>query len=154
MRDRVNNRPGDLHRWLVYQYALESPARLHDRDIADDGAPDHTPEAKAYIGLSQQDEPNDWAKLARRTDNDGFYITPARAAISRIRKPLYRHIAGSLACNLFLPLDVMHLHGIREDDAVREMVRILELVWREYSDRPIPRRSRRSDAQLDAEAAA
>lgn len=157
--DRIGHRPATLAgllRWLQAGYALEAPNRLHDRDIADDGAPDHTGEAKAYIGLSQQREPNDWPAVARRLDPDGFYQTPMRAAISRVGDPDRRRLLGGLACNMFTPLDVTRAEGIPDWCAGDVMYRALSLLWSVYTDRPIPQRSwvDKSDSQRAAEEAA
>lgn len=153
--DRIASKPPTLpllHRWLTDGYTLEAPGRLHDRDIADDGAPDHTPEAKRYIGFTQQREPNDWPLVDRHLDADGFYQTPMRAAISRVKDPDRRTLLGGLACNLLTPLDVTRSMGIPDWCAGIVMWDVLSTLWSVYSDRPIPRRGK-SDAQLDAEAA-
>ncbi len=153
--DRIAAKPptlARLHRWLTEGYALEAPNRLHDRDVADDGAPDHTGEAKAYIGFTQRTEPNDWRAVACRTDEDGFYLTPVRAAIARVGDPDRRRFLGALACNIYTPLDVSRAFGIPDWCAGDVMYRALDLAWSMYQDRPIPRRGR-SEAQLDADAA-
>ena len=154
--DRIAAKPptlARLHRWLTDGYALEAPARLHDRDIADDGAPDHTGEAKAYIGFTQRTEPNDWRAVACRTDEDGSYLTPMRCAIARVGDPKRRELLGGLACNILTPLDVTRSMDIPDWCAADVMYRALELAWAVYRDRPLPQRSRKSDAHLDAEAA-
>lgn len=153
--DRIHNGPTSLAgllRWCQGGYTLEAPNRLHDRDIADDGAPDHTGEAKGYIGFAQKTEPNDWRAVACRVDEDGFYLTPMRAAISRIHDRDVRILLGGLAVNLFTPLDVTRAQSIPDWCASVVMRDALEQLWRAYADRPIPRRSK-SEAQLDAEAA-
>ncbi len=154
--DRIATKPptlARLHRWLTEGYALEAPVRLHDRDVADDGAPDHTGEAKGYLGFAQQAEPNDWRAVACRTDEDGSYLTPVRCAISRVGDPDRRRFLGALACNIYTPLDVTRTFGIPDWCASDVMYRALELAWSMYAEAPIPRRGK-SDAQLDAEAAA
>ena len=153
--DRIAAKPptlAQLHRWLTNGYALEAPARLHDRDVADDGAPDHTGEAKSYIGFAQRVEPNDWRAVACRTDDEGSYVTPMRCAIARVGDPDRRALLGALACNAFTPLDVTRSFGIPNWCAGDVMYRALDLLWSVYQDRPLPRRGK-SDAQLDAEAA-
>ena len=154
--DRIAAKPptlAQLHRWLVEGYKLEAPGRLHDRDIADDGAPDHTSEAKSYIGFAQRTEPNDWKAVACRTDDDGYFLTPMRAAISRVGDPDRRAFLGALACNLLTPLDVTRAFAIPDWVAVDVMGRSLDMIWSLYSERVIPRQGK-SSAQLDAEAAA
>lgn len=153
--DRIASKPATMRGLLIWcqrGYELEAPARLHDRDVADDGAPDHTGEAKGYLGMNDRHQPTDWASVARRLDADGFYITPMRAAISRVGDPERRRLLGGLACNLFTPLDVTRAQDIPDWCAGDVMYRALELLWACYADRPIPRRGR-SEAQLDAEAA-
>lgn len=165
--DRIVGKPrrlSQLHRWLTDGYALEAPARLHDRDVADDGAPDHTGEAKNYLGLNypvgqraddeKGTEPTDWRRVACRTDRDGSYVTPMRCAIARIGDPDRRALLGGLACNIFTPLDVTRSMGIPDWCAGDVMYRALDLLWSVYADQPMPQRSGKSDAQLDAEAAA
>lgn len=154
--DRIANRPQTLRAlllWLQNGYALEAPNRLHDRDIADDGAPDHTGEAKSFIGFSQQREPNDWVAVDRRLDPDGFYATPMRAAITRVGGLERRQLLGGLAVNVLTPLDVTRSMDIPDWCAGEVMYRALQLLWASYADRPLPQRGR-SEAQLDAEAAA
>lgn len=154
--DRIAHKPTSLSgllRWCQQGYTLEAPARLHDRDTADDGTPDHTGEAKGWLGMNDKHEPTDWRAVARRLDEDGFYLTPMRAAISHINDPNLRQLAGGLACNLFTPLDVTRAQDVPDWCAGIVMERVLGILWSCYSDRPIPQASRKSDAQLDAEAA-
>lgn len=151
------HRPATLRRllrWAQSSYALEAPPRLHDRDIADDGAPDHTPEAKRYIGLSQDREPNDWKMVASRLDADGFYVTPLRAAIERVPGAERRALLRAVLPNVFYPKDACDAAGIPSWCADDVLYRALSLLRERYADRPLPQRSRKSDAQLDAEAAA
>ena len=158
MKDRVNHRPTSLKgylRWAQDAYAMEPPPRLHDRDIADDGAPDHTPEAKRYLGLSgHSDNPDDWTKIACKTDPDGFYATPLRCAIERVPGKERRAMLKAVLPNLFHPFDAAATTGIPEWCIDDVMYRALALLWDRYADRPLPRRTEgKSEAQLDAEAA-
>ena len=158
--DRVNYRPAklaDYLRWLQEGYALEAPSRLHDRDTADDGTPDHTGEAKAFLGFTQQVEPNDWRKVAQRRDDSGYYLTPMRAAIERMPKER-RQFVRDLATDLFTPGAVATIHGIPDWCAGDVMYRSLTMLWDIYTDAPIPRRTPgwvdKSDSQRAAETAA
>ena len=162
--DRIASKPvalAGLLRWMQEGYALEAPNRLHDRDIADDGAPDHTGEARSYLGMTQGHEdpkvdprPTDWKRVARRLDADGFYVTPMRAAISMVGEPNRRRLLGGLACNLFTPLDVTRQMDIPDWCAGDVMYRALNDLWMLYGDRPMGYAKKRSESQLDAEAAA
>jgi len=138
--------------WAQRHYVLESPPRLHDRDIADDGAPDHTGEAKGYIGLSQRDEPNNWRRVACRMDEDGFYLTPMRCALDRVQGHERRQLLRGLLTNAFAPLEVTRVEGIPDWCASLVMRDSLDRLWSQFSKKPIPQVSRKSDAQLDAEA--
>lgn len=158
--DRVNHRPrklADYLRWLTTTYALEAPARLHDRDVADDGAPDHTGEAKSWLGMTQQREPNDWRAVACRRDVDGYLSTPMRCAIERM-PAARRTLLRDLACNVLTPLDVTRAHGIPDDFAGDVMYRSLTMLWEQYGEIPTPRREPswvdKSDSQRAAEQAA
>lgn len=167
LRDRIASRPltlAALHRWLTDGYALEAPARLHDRDVADDGAPDHTGEAKGYLGMTDppswvtQTQATDWRRVACRTDDEGYYVTPMRCAIARVGDPDRRQLLGGLACNLLTPLDVTRAQDIPDWCAGDVMYRALSMLWDVYTDRPIPRRGptwvEKSDSQRAAEEAA
>ena len=158
--DRVRYRPAklaDYLRWLQDGYAAEAPARLHDRDTADDGTPDMTGQAKGYLGFSQTDEPNDWQKLACRRDDSGAYLTPMRCAIGRLPADR-RQFVRELAVNLFTPTDVSRANGIPDWCAGDVMYRSLTMLWDLYQDVPTPRRSPgwvdKSESQQAAETAA
>ena len=130
--DRINNRPTSLRellRWAQSQYALEPPPRLHDRDVADDGAPDHTGEAKSYIGLSQDKEPNDWRAVACRTDADGYHITPLRCAIERVPGEERRTLLRALLPNVFFPRDAAEAAGILVQLIAPMMPHLAEECW-------------------------
>lgn len=160
--DRVRYRPAklaDYLHWLQDGYAAEAPARLHDRDTADDGTPDMTGQAKRFLGFTQKGEgANDWDELAKDRDKQsGYYLTPMRAAIERL--PVERRqFVKDLATNLFTPGAVATIHGIPEWCAGDVMYRCLTMLWDVYSDAPIPRRTpnhlEKSESQRAAEAAA
>lgn len=158
MSDRVTNRPRSLLgllRWAQSQYALEAPPRLHDRDIADDGAPDHTPEAKRYIGFTARDgEADDWKRAACRRDADGFYQTPLRCALEKVPGAERRLLLRAVLPNVLYPSDAAQAVGVPSWCADEVLFRALDMLWNQYLDRPIPQRTRKSDAQLDAEAVA
>lgn len=154
--DRTATRPVTLRallRWAQREYSMEPPPRLHDRDIADDGAPDHTPEAKRWFGFSQDREPNDWKAVASRLDEDGYYRTPLRAALERVPGTERRELLRAVLPNVFFPSDACAAAGIPSWCADDVLFRALDLLWRQFADRPIPTRGGKSDAQLDAEAA-
>ena len=156
--DRIRNRPVRLAgylAWLTTEYALEAPQRLHDRDVADDGAPDQTGEMKSYIGFSRpgpDDAPDDWRRVACRLDGDGSYATPMRCAIEQL-PPARRRFVRDLATNVLMPTAVLEYHGIPDWAGGDVMHRSLTMLWDKYAARPLARRSGRSEAQLDAEAA-
>jgi hypothetical protein len=154
--DRIANRPKTLRallRWAQHEYSLEPPSRLHDRDVADDGAPDHTGEAKSFLGFTQRTEPNDWRAVACRTDDDGFYVTPLRCAVERVPGVERRALLRAVLPNVFFPADACEVAGIPSWCADDVLFRALVLLWDGYRDRPLPRRTNKSDSQLDAEAA-
>lgn len=143
-----------LLRWAQREYALEHPPRLHDRDIADDGAPDHTPEAKRWVGLTQDREPNDWKAVARRLDEDGYFRTPLRAALEAVPGDERRSLLRAVLPNVFFPTEAAEAAGIPRWCAEDVLFRALSLLWDRFEPYPMPQPSRKSDAQLDAEAAA
>jgi hypothetical protein len=159
--DRMSHQPRSLLRWLQDGYALEAPAALHKHALEEDGDPAMHGEARAYIGFSQGviggewfvavAMPNDWRKVANRTDADGFYVTPMRAAIARLSDPAERRLLGELATNVLYPLDVCRTNGIPDwcrHDVVDASLRRLYRTWR---DAPLPERGRISEAQSMAE---
>jgi hypothetical protein len=161
-KDRKRDKPANLRtllRWLVREYALEAPAKLHTGTaLEEDGDPAMTGEAKSWLGMSDRHEPNDWLAVACRTDADGFYVSPMRCAIARIRNEDRRNLVGELAVNLLFPRDVMDAHAIpawcQNDVAFAS----LSIVWDTYADRPLPRSSvgwvEKSASQRAAEDAA
>jgi hypothetical protein len=134
---------------------MEPPPRLHDRDIADDGAPDHTPEAKRYLGFATSGEqPDDWRSIACRVDEDGFHRTPLRCALERVPGRERRELLRAVLPNVFFPRDACLAADIPEWCAEDVLFRALSLLWDRYTDRPLPRRTTgKSESQLDAEAA-
>jgi hypothetical protein len=153
--DRVSYQPKGLRaliRWATLEWSAEVPTRLHDRDIADDGAPDFTPETKRYLGMSGGDGPDDWQRIACRTDPDGYRTMPLHCVVAGF-PDAQRRFLRDLLTNLYTPDAIAELHGIPR--AFHESVArdLLATCWERYSATPMPRRSK-SDAQLDAEAAA
>ena len=140
--DRVNYRPKGLRgllRWATRQWELESPARIHDRDTADDGTPDHAGEFQGYVGLSQKTEPNNWQAVACRLDSDGYHITPIRCAVERIADEGERALARDICTNLYWPGDVAMLHGLSHGLRGLLMEKVLERLWDSYAARPWPK---------------
>lgn len=154
--DRVNYRPTSLRsllRWAQRQWELEVPSRLHDRDIADDGSPDHTPEAKRFLGMmTANDKPDDWRAIACRLDSEGFRQTPLHCAVATLPDG-QREYARDLLTNLFSAGAIAELHGVPHWAHGALARDILRTLWDRYAEAPLPRRSP-SEAQLDAEAAA
>jgi hypothetical protein len=169
--DRLNIRPRGLRsllRWAQAQWVLEVPGRLHDRDIADDGAPDFAPQAARYLGTGRPaggsepwdtkrspgwDKADDWSRLACSTDTDGSYRTPMHCVVAGF-PPEQRRYLRDLLTDLYHPVDIAELHGLpawAHESVARDL---LSTAWDRYRESPLPRRSRLSDAQLDAEAAA
>ena len=156
--DRIANKPKTLKallRWGQLSYSLEPPPRLHDRDIADDGAPDHTPEAKRWLGMATSGEqPDDWRAIACRVDEDGFYRTPLRCSLERVPGVERRALLRAVLPNVLFPEDAAVVAGIPAWCYEDVLHRALSLLYDRYTDRPLPRRTEgKSDSQLDAEAA-
>jgi len=158
--DRMRYPPKSLLRWMQQGYALEAPGRLHTRSLEEDGDPAMHGEARAYIGFSQgviggtwfavAAVPNDWRRVACRTDDDGCYVTPMRAAIARTSHWAERRLLVELATNVFYPLDVTRSNGIPDwcrHDVVEAALGRLYANWR---DRPLPTRSAISESQAIA----
>lgn len=154
-------RPGSLRallRWAHSQYELETPNLDHShRHLDDDGAPSMSGAVRAYLALSGRldDRPDDWLRIASRTDDDGFYLTPLRRAIETLpkeRAALLRDVVPEV----LMPTDVMVLHGIPSWAASDVLYRSLVMLWDRYLDRPLPPTSylSKSDAQRAAEDAA
>lgn len=153
--DRVSYQPRGLRallRWASHEWSLEAPTRLHDRDVADDGAPDFTPEAKRTLGMTGSDtKPDDWRSVACRTDPDGYRSTPLHCVVAGFpdRQRMYLR---DLLTDLYTPDAIAELHGLpswAHESVARDL---LAECWKRYSMTPMPRRSK-SEAQLDAEAA-
>lgn len=159
--DRMAHRPKSLLRWLQDEYALDAPTKLHTgSQLEEDGDPAMTGEAKGFLGLAypskgqDQTKPTDWREVACRKDEDGFYVTPMRAAISKVKDPWRRRFIAELATELFDPQSVAEANGIPAwcaDDVINAS---LEMLWQTWRADPLPRRSRPSEAQSNAEAAA
>ncbi len=160
--DRMAHRPRSILRWLQQGYALEAPPALHTHHLEEDGDPAMNGEARTYIGFSQgviggewfavTALPNDWRRVACRTDGDGYYVTPMRAAIAKVNEPGERKLLADLATNVLYPLDVTRANGIPDWSRQYVVDGALERLWRAWRDAPLPVRTRISDAQADAEA--
>jgi hypothetical protein len=160
-RDRVTHRPKSLKsylRWAQTEYQREPPVRLHGRAIEDDGDPAMTGETKGYLGFHDKREPNDWRAIACSLDADGFHKTPMRCAIESIRDPNRRRLVRGIVTRTFYVGDVARSMGIPDWCAADVVLRSLEMLWDQYSDRPIPRPSvgwvDKSESQQKAEDAA
>jgi hypothetical protein len=159
--NRVTNRPVNLRaliRWATREWSAEVPSRLHDRDIADDGAPDFTPEAKRVLGMTGTgNQPDDWQRIACRLDSDGYRATPLHCVVAGFPDEQRRYLRDLLT-NLYTPDAIAELHGIPR--AFHEAVArdLLTICWNRYSATPMPRRSvgwvDKSEAQRAAEEAA
>lgn len=153
------NRLRYLLSWAYQQWTLECPTLGHSVTLTDEGGgPDMKAAAKAYLGLLRRGEnPDDWEKTARKTDADGFYVTPLRAALSRIRNLAMRRFLHDLIPNAMLrPSDIAQLHGTPGWAEAWVMQGALEALYREYHAAPVPQRSwvDLSDSQRTAEAVA
>ena len=104
-----NREPKDLReavRMVRAAYADEVPARLHNRDLADDGTPHMTPQAEGYIFGS------DTAGEARKVEGEplpalDYYRTPCRAAIANLRRksPPRAELVHKVAVGEVRPID-------------------------------------------------
>lgn len=107
--DWHNREPKDLReavRMIRAAYADEVPARLHNRDLADDGTPHMTPQAEGYIFGSAD------AGTAPRVAGEpppvfDFYRTPCRAAIAVLRQHSARwaELISAVAVGEHRPVD-------------------------------------------------
>jgi len=152
--DRIRYRPPSLLRWLQEEYALESPPRLHNHALAEDGDPVMNGEAAGWLGFHQGEDggrPNDWRALACRTDQDGKYLTPMRCAIARVGDPNEGRFLGALASNVLHPVDVSRQFGVPDWCRGDVISAGLERLWSNYLSGPIPDR-RPSESQSIAEA--
>ena len=135
---------------------METPSLGHSISLTDEGgAPDMKAAAKAYLGLLRKgDGPDDWEKTACRRDPDGRYVTPFRAALSKIRNQKLRRFLHDLIGNVLLrPSDVTTVHGIPDWAEAWVIEGALEILYREYQAAPTPKRSwiDKSDSQRSAE---
>jgi hypothetical protein len=162
--DRIAGKPTTLRallRWAQTEYAKEPPPRLHGRDTAENGAPDHSGQAKTWLGLdypkSERDPawtaPDDTRKTACRLDGDGSYQFPLRCAVERVPGDERRRLLRAVLPNVFFPSEAAKAAGIPDWCADDVLFRALSILWDQYRDAPLPQRSRKSDAQMDAEAA-
>lgn len=86
--DWHNREPKDLReavRMVRAAYADEVPARLHNRDLADDGTPHMTPQMEGYVFGSET------SGSERRVEGEplpalDFYRTPFRAALANLER--------------------------------------------------------------------
>lgn len=159
-----------LLRWAQRAYAEEPPPRLHDRDIADDGAPDHTPEAERYFGMDaprldndpRWTQPDDPRRTACRVDREsGHYLTPLRCAIEQEPEVRRRAILRAVLPDLFNPGEAISAAGEwwgGDDLAAGDVLFVTLLRLRQrYTTKPIPKRVGwvdKSESQQKAEEAA
>lgn len=145
--DRITNRPKSLAallRLLKRQYALEPPPKLHSgTELADDGDPQFTGEAQRFLGFGQRTGPNDWVAVACQTDVDGYYVTPLRCAIERMRQCNARdgRIAARVLTHFFHYSDVTRVEGIHDDDAPRVLADILYRLYDSMTAVPVPQKT-------------
>ena len=101
-------------------------------------------------------EPDDWERVACRRDDDGRYVTPMRAALSKIRNQKLRRFLHDLIPNTLRPSDITTVHGVPEWAEGWAIEGALEILYREYQAAPTPRRSwvDLSASQQNAETAA
>ena len=167
-RDRVRGKPTTLRALLAWgkrEYLLEPPDRLHNHSLAEDGDPTMNAEAAGYLGfhqgevggawLGQNAQPNDWTRIACRTDRDGLFVTPMRCAIAR-SAPGRRPFLRDLLSHVLHFRDVTRQHGVADDYAGDVVFHALSRLWDTYTVGPIPDNRRtgyldKSDAQRAAE---
>jgi hypothetical protein len=130
--------------WAAQQWALETPNLDHSVALVDPGgSPDMKAAARAYLNLSFRGEgADDWRRVACRLDRDGFYRTPLRCALANIRNDWIRRFLHDLLPNAVLsPSYVAELHGVPRAVETWVMQGCLELLYREYVNRPRVERS-------------
>jgi hypothetical protein len=154
-----DNRLRFLLQWAHHQWALETPTLGHSLGSTDaGGVPTLKAAAAGYLGLLRQGDGRDqWERTARKVDEDGFYRTPLRAAMSRINNLAMRRFLHDLVPNAMLrPSDIAELHGTPRWAEAWVMQGALEILYREYQAAPVPQRSwvDKSAAQQSAEGAA
>jgi hypothetical protein len=154
--DRIATKPKGLRallRWAQREWSLETPGRLHNRDTADDGAPDFTPETKSFLGMATHgDIADDWRNIACRT-TEGYYATPLHCVVAGLSDP-ERAYVRDLLTDLYHPEDIADIHGLPRWAHERVARDLLSGLYDRYRDMPMPRRVNRSESQLDADAAA
>jgi hypothetical protein len=159
--DRIRSRPASLRaylKWASREYAMEPPPKLHEGKLMDDhGDPRMTGEAKGYLGFAQSGD-QDWMAVARRLDDDGFYLTPMRAALAVFaeRHPeVGKFLRGTLT-NVLFPTDVAKANGMTHEVGMFVLRSALPELWDLWQPRPLPRTSwiDKSDSQRAAESAA
>lgn len=173
-----------LLRWAANAWELETPTLGHSVSLSDaGGVPALKAAAAAYIRLhnrrcwpldaevtlAMRDAhaacgrggcvlgQDDWERTACRRDQDGFYVTPLRAAMTRIRPLEKRRFLHDLVSNARLrPSDIAELHGVPGWAEAPVIQNALETLHRECQAAPTPRRSYidLSASQQNAEAAA
>jgi hypothetical protein len=137
---------------------MEPPPKLHEGKLMDDhGDPRMTGEAKGYLGFAQSGD-QDWMAVARRLDDDGFYLTPMRAALAVFaeRHPeVGKFLRGTLT-NVLFPTDVAKANGMTHEVGMFVLRSALPELWDLWQPRPLPRTSwiDKSDSQRAAESAA
>lgn len=162
--DRILSKPTGLRallRWATREYELEPPPKLHEGKLMDDhGDPRMTGEARGYLGFGQ-DGDQDWMAVACRLDQDGYYLTPFRAALAKFetRHPQVGAFLRDTAANVLFPTDVANVHGMTHEQAGFVLRAALPELWDLWQPRPLPKPSRvswvdKSDSQRAAEEAA
>jgi hypothetical protein len=154
----TNGRTRVLMRWASQGWEMETPSLGHSISLTDEGgAPDMKGAAKAYLGLLRRgDGPDDWEKTACRRDADGRYVTPLRAALSKVRNQKLRRFLHDLIGNALRPSDITNVHGVPDWAEAWVIQGALEILYREYQAAPLPQRSwvELSASQQNAETAA
>lgn len=144
-----------LLRWAHAAYLAETPNLDHSGShLDDDGAPTMAVAARAYLALTGRtnERGDDWAWIASRLDEDGWYRTPLRRAIESL--PTERRLfLRDLVPEMFTPSDVAVLHGIPAWCAADVMYQSLVMLWDRFTERPLPTVSwlDRSESQRSAE---
>lgn len=95
--------------------------------------------ALVYLNLAgqQRQGADDWTKAACALDDDGFYRTPLRCALSSIRDPWMRRFLHDLIPNAMLsPSAVAQVHGIPHVVEGLVMRFCLMNLWRECQAAP------------------
>ena len=159
--DRIRSRPASLRaylRWATREYQLEPPPKLHDGRLMDDhGDPRMTREAMGYLGFAQTGD-QDWMAVACRRDEDGYYLTPMRAALAKFRSrhPQVGQLVAETVADVLFPSDVARANDLTPEVAAFVLRSALPELWDLWQPRPLPRVkwTEKSDAQKAAESAA